>query len=404
VSASARVRNEWLKALVAVRFRRFGAKIAGLRAAEAAARHRATHDHGRALGLPRSVVIRVTERCFLRCRMCGQNGDRGRFKGVPPSRRPVFRAEALERIIDEMGRWPMKPFLKLTGGEPLVEREMTVAALERASSLGIVTKLSSNGVVLADERVARRIALSGLDHLSISLDGPPDVHDRLRGRKGTYGAALEGIRNIGRYAREARGRRPMILVSAVVSALNQDRLLDLARGLAAANIDWLNIQFMHFTTAELTDSTRSAMTELFGGVEAPWGAFANEELAAGVDAGALAREIAAIRRERLPFPVSFLGIGDLSAGNIEAYYHRIEDPLKDDLCALPYSTAFLVPPSRMVMCIDNPFLYYADLAEMTLTAGWREGKANAFRRALAGHYGREKANFPQCRRCNWRFN
>ena len=404
MSASSRLRSARLKAVVALRFRRFSAKVAGIRAADAAARRRAVRGGDRTLRLPSSVIVRVTERCFLRCRMCGQNGDRGRLRDVSPSERRVFQAGILERVIEEMGTWPVKPLLKLTGGEPLVEREMVLAGLERAAALGIVTKLNSNGVLLAGEDLARRVVRSGLDHLSISLDGPPEVHDRLRGREGTYEAALEGIRNVRRYGRESRGGRPMILVSAVISSLNQGRLLDLARGLAAADVDWLNLQFLHFTTAENADAARRAMAGIFGRTEDPWDAFANEDLAAGVDAPALAREIEAILGEPLPFPVSVLGIGGLSARHIEAYYHRIEAPLGDRLCPMPYNAAFLVPPGRMVLCIDNPFLHYADLERASLVEGWHAGPAAEFRRALAGHFGREKTNFPQCRRCNWRFN
>lgn len=403
VSAAARIHNARLKAAAAMRFRRFSTKLLQVRLAESAARRRALDPRGAPPRLPRSVIIRVTERCFLRCRMCGQNGDRGRLRDVPPGRRPVFDARALDRALEEIGHWPLKPFLKLTGGEPLVEREMTVGALERAASLGLVTKLNTNGVLLADDRVARRVAASGLDFLSVSIDGPADVHDAIRGRRGTYKAVLEGIANIRGHARGAR-RRPMILVSAVVSRLNQNRLLDLARGLGGAGIDWLNFEFMNFTTPDLSLAAKDLMHARLGGDGEPWAAFANTGLAYDVDTEALAGEIAAVRRERLSFPVSFLGIGDLSARNLAAYYHRVEDPLREDLCAMPYSAAFLVPPARMVFCIDYPFHFYADLEETTLAEGWRGRAAGEFRRALEERHGRERANLPQCRRCNWRFN
>jgi len=397
------IRNAWLKASAAVRFRRFSIKLLEVRAAEFLSRRRAVRSGSRPLGLPRSVVIRVTERCFLRCRMCGQNGDRGRFRSVRPSHRPVFDRQILERTIDEIGRWPIKPFLKLTGGEPLVEREMILAALDRASSNGLVTKLNTNGVLLADEHTARRVASSGLNYLSVSIDGPPDIHDLVRGLAGVYDRVIQGIRNVRRYGRQTAGRAPMILVSAVVSELNQDRLFDLAKRLDKEKIDWLNFEFMNFTTPALSESARSIAKDLLGTEETPWASFANPELA-GVDAGILADEIRAVRKARFSIPISFLGIGNLSARNIADYYHNADAPLRKGICAMPYAAAFLVPPANMVFCIDYPLHFYADLAETSVAEGWHSEKAASFRRGLAGYHACQGPNFPQCRRCNWRFN
>lgn len=396
-------RNTWLKAAAAVRFRRFSFKLLEVRAAEFVSRRRALRSGSRPLDLPRSVIIRVTERCFLHCRMCGQNGDRGRLRSVRPSQRPIFDHRVLERVIDEIGRWPIKPFLKLTGGEPFVEREMTLAALDRASSNGLVTKLNTNGVLLADERTARRVASSGLDYLSISIDGPPDIHDMVRGLPGVYDRVIQGIRNVRRYGRQTAGRTPMVLVSAVVSGLNQDRVFDLAKRMDEEKIDWLNFEFMNFTTPALSESARNVAKDLFGTEETPWASFANPGLA-GVDADVLAAEIRAVRRARFSIPISFLGIGDLSARNIADYYHNVDAPLRMGICAMPYAAAFLVPPARMVFCVDYPLHFYADLAKTSLAEGWHSEKAASFRRGLASYHDRMGPNFPQCRRCNWRFN
>lgn len=401
--SSEKVHVSLIKAKAALRFRRFSAKLLQVRGAEFLARRLAIRSKGQSLRLPRSVIIRITERCFLKCRMCGQNGDLGRLREIKPSQRSVFDPYTLERIIDEIGRWPAKPFLKITGGEPFVEREMTLAALEQASALGLVTKLNSNGVLLADEKIGRRVAASGLDYLSISIDGPPDVHDQIRGRAGTYHAALQGIHNVQRYRREEAKRPLMILVSAVISRLNQDRLLETARLMEEAKIDWLNFEFMNFTTPSLSASALGVAQSLFNISTTPWKSFANSELAA-VDPHTIAGQIDTIRRTRFSIPVSFLNIGNLSARNIADYYLHPEIPLRKRICAMPFAAVFLVPPKQMVYCIDYPFYPCADLAETSLADIWRSQKAEALRRKLCDYYTSEKANFPQCQRCNWRFN
>jgi Fe-coproporphyrin III synthase len=396
-------RNSWRQAAAAFRFRKFSGKLLDIRCAESLSRLLVPLSGGKPLRRPRSVVVRITERCFLRCRMCGQNGEKGRLRGIRPSERAVFDGQVLERVIEEIGRWPIKPFLKITGGEPLVEREMTISALERASRLKLVTKLNTNGVLLADERIARRVAGSGLSYLSVSIDGPPDVHDRIRGREGVYGAALEGIRHVRRYGKEHSQRPLMILVSAVISTMNQDRLLELSRLLEAEKIDWLNFEFMNFVSPEMAAEAEEALSAHFGISESPWDSFVQPEMS-DIDPGLVAGQIRAVRKEGLSIPVSFLNIGDLSVRNIARYVRAGEAELKTSLCAMPYATAFLVPPSRMVFCIDYPFDVYADLAGVSVAEGWRGKRADEFRRGLAAYYRGEKKNLPQCRRCNWRFN
>jgi molybdenum cofactor biosynthesis enzyme MoaA len=396
-------RNLGLKAAAAASFPRFSAALLRIRWAELQAAAADIRPSGRAVRLPRSVVLRITERCFLRCRMCGQNGPRGRLRHIPPSGRDVFDPAALARVMEELGRWPVKPFLKITGGEPLVETDLTLRTLERASRQGLATKLSTNGVLLSDAAVARRVVRSGLDFLSVSVDGPADVHDRIRGRAGVYEAALRGIRNVRRF-RGAEARRPlMILVSVVVSALNQDRLFETARLMEEAGVDWLNFQFINFTTPALAEASRRIVRNAFGIDEAPWAAFEAPDLAE-VDAERLAVEIRAIRRRRFAIPVSFLGIGRLTAGTIADYFHHVEVPLKKRLCPMPRTAAFLVPPRHAAFCIDYPFYRYADLADGPLASAWFGERAEAFRRTLAGYYRNVRANFPHCRRCNWRFN
>lgn len=397
------VRNLRLKAAAALRFPRFSAALARVRWAEYLAAAAEVRPSGRAVRLPRSVVIRITERCFLRCRMCGQNGPRGRLRDVPPSGRGVFDSRALADVLEELGRWPVRPFLKITGGEPLLESDLTLDAVDRASRLGLVTKLSTNGVRLADAALARRVVRSGLDHLSVSIDGPADVHDRIRGRAGVYAEAVEGLRNV-RALRRGEAKRPlMILVSVVVSALNKGRLLETARLMERAGVDWLNFQLMNFATPAASDASRRVARDAFGIEDAPWTAFEALDLA-DVDGAKLAAEFEAIRSDRFAMPVSFLGIGRLSAARLGDYYHRFEVPLKKRLCPMPRAAAFLVPPRHAVFCVDYPFYRYADLADGPLAAAWFGAKAERFRTTLADYYRAGRVNFPHCQRCNWRFN
>jgi radical SAM protein with 4Fe4S-binding SPASM domain len=52
--------------------------------------------------------------------------------------------------------------------------------------------LSTNGTLLTPE-VAERLAALGVSYVGISIDGPPQTHDRFRGQRGAFDASLRGV-------------------------------------------------------------------------------------------------------------------------------------------------------------------------------------------------------------------
>jgi radical SAM protein with 4Fe4S-binding SPASM domain len=82
--------------------------------------------------------------------------------------------------------------LALLGGEPLLEREKTLALAAWARRRGLSPLLSTNGL-LVDRVFAEEAARLGLD-CQVSVDGAcAQTHEQMRGA-GTFAPALEGVR------------------------------------------------------------------------------------------------------------------------------------------------------------------------------------------------------------------
>jgi radical SAM protein with 4Fe4S-binding SPASM domain len=96
-------------------------------------------------------------------------------------------------VIDEIARVNPNVFLILTGGEPLLRRDIfDVAAY--ASGRGFTTVLGTNGVLLR-EREARRMREHGVLGASISLDSTDRVkHDAFRRLPGSWDGAVRATR------------------------------------------------------------------------------------------------------------------------------------------------------------------------------------------------------------------
>lgn len=121
--------------------------------------------------MERSLDIEVTRRCNLRCDYCFVGWSRDWHSDLPK--------EVAEQVIREgAGRFNL---LHFTGGEPFAYRPL-FELIELGLSLGYPAVLiNSNGTMLSDAQIARLGSYGGRVALSISLDGPPEIHDKVRG-------------------------------------------------------------------------------------------------------------------------------------------------------------------------------------------------------------------------------
>jgi MoaA/NifB/PqqE/SkfB family radical SAM enzyme len=128
------------------------------------------------------LSIEVTTRCNSACSHCFV-----RARNPLRTSLPAHRAQGILREAFEAGY----RHLHLTGGEPLLWEGLT-DTLDTAFGMGYQTVfLNTNGTLLRKADALRFAGYGGLA-LSVSLQGPKRLHDRVRG-KGSYDRALRGI-------------------------------------------------------------------------------------------------------------------------------------------------------------------------------------------------------------------
>ncbi len=133
---------------------------------------------------PRNCVWELTLACNLRCAHCGSRAGR-------PRDRELDTAECLD-VVAQLAALQCD-LVTLSGGEPLLRRDWDVIA-RAAADLGIYVNLVTNGT-LVDRDVARRTVDAGLVNVGVSVDGPEDLHDGIRG-KGAFARTMAGIANL----------------------------------------------------------------------------------------------------------------------------------------------------------------------------------------------------------------
>lgn len=178
-----------------------------------------------------SLRISVTDRCNIRCFYCMPAGD---VEFLPKEHLLTF--EEIERLV-RIGVTLGIDRVRLTGGEPLVRRDLSVlvqklSAIEGIKDIGLTT----NGVLLADQ--AQGLWDAGLRRLNVSLDAlDPEVFRKVTRRDG-YEKVLEGIEEARRV-----GFSPIKLNAVSVRGLTEDQIVPF--GQLARDTDTV-IRFIEF--------------------------------------------------------------------------------------------------------------------------------------------------------------
>jgi radical SAM protein with 4Fe4S-binding SPASM domain len=141
---------------------------------------------------PYVVSWNLTYRCNLACEHCYLDAGPKPLVGTENfADRSELGTEECFRVIDELAAFAPECLTILTGGEPLLRRDI-LEIVRRAADRGLWVVVGTNGVRIT-ENVARRLSEAGARGLSLSLDAlDPDRHDRFRNVRGAWQNTVEG--------------------------------------------------------------------------------------------------------------------------------------------------------------------------------------------------------------------
>lgn len=188
------------------------------------------------------VRLSVTDRCDFRCVYC--MGENVQFLPRPE----ILTLEellALGRAFVTLGVRK----IRVTGGEPLVRRELPwlLERLARLPGLDELT-LTTNGSQL--DRLARPLAAAGVSRLNVSLDSLRPERFRALTRVGELEQVLAGLRSA-----QAAGFTRIRLNAVILQGRNEDEVVDLVAFARAEGFDIAFIEEMPL--GEITSHARA---------------------------------------------------------------------------------------------------------------------------------------------------
>ena len=190
-------------------------------------------------GLPVSISFEPTTSCNLRCPECPS--------GLREFTRPrgMLKKDFFFKTIDEISK-DILYLIFYFQGEPFLNKNF-LEMVSYASKKGLYTATSTNAHFLTDE-MAKKTVESGLDRLIISLDGTTqDVYQQYR-REGDIEKVLQGARNIVKWKKELKSKKPFVFFQFLVVKPNEHQIEEIKRLGKEIGVDQVR-----FKTAQVYD-------------------------------------------------------------------------------------------------------------------------------------------------------
>jgi MoaA/NifB/PqqE/SkfB family radical SAM enzyme len=159
----------------------------------------------------------LTERCNLSCSHCYQEGTKTGELTLPDIKETVTEISEMFSAWTERYGVAVSPSFNITGGEPFLRKDL-FDILSEILVRGYDIFLLTNGTLI-DESRARALKKIGVKGVQISMEGPEEVHEMIRG-KGSFAASLRGIRHL----LDAGVR---VTMNTTLSSINAGHFLDL---------------------------------------------------------------------------------------------------------------------------------------------------------------------------------
>lgn len=298
--------------------------------------------------------------------------------GTHPLHMPM---DLFQDIVDQTKKHFPSTKLGYAFTEPLVYKHLE-ESLAYANRAGLFTSITTNALNLRQK--ADILAENGLNELFISLDGPQDIHNEIRGHKSSHQRALEGIE-----ALQSKSNIP-ISIYCVITEWNIGHLKQFVDELKQFNLKHVGFLHSNFITEPMADSHNKRYGNQFHATvsnidEVTFDAYNLTELN---------RELEEIISTTYAFPTS-VSPNLTSKEALHTYYFEPEQPVAKS-CLDVFNNLMIKSDGTVIPAHGRCFnLTVGNLNEQSLKSIWNSKEITDLRKALL----KEGGLLPACGRC-----
>lgn len=128
--------------------------------------------------------------CNANCKHCGSSAEKKKYDGELTTDEIK---NAFKQIANDMDA--SKILINVTGGEPLVRKDLCEVMEYATNELGFHWGMTTNGILLTEENI-QKLKRANMETVSISIDGLEETHNEFRGVPNSYQTIIENIKKL----------------------------------------------------------------------------------------------------------------------------------------------------------------------------------------------------------------
>lgn len=334
---------------------------------------------------PSIIYVNINNVCNLKCKMCdvGQKVETSSFYQNLKSENQLD-IEEWKQFIDDIASF--KPIVHINGTEPLLYKHL-IEFIKYVRSKNLHCKLTTNGVLLS--KYAKQLIDADIQLINVSIDGPPAIHDLIRGVPGTFDKAYSGIKQIIYFKKQLNKNNPEIVINFTISSYNYECLVDTIAAFDGMDISRFDFGALSFKTKKMAEMHNKLYKKYPATEES-----LKDVNPADIETKKLLIQIKKIKNMYTPNRVGFSP--DLNLKNLEIYYKKPEqfvDSMRSK-CLIPWvssqinSNGDVIPTDR---CLH---IVLGNIREKSFRQIWNDKPYREFRKSL-----KNVKRYPICARC-----
>lgn len=339
-------------------------------------------------GNPLTIYFSINSICNLHCKMCDvgtQNADANFFKNLRLNGSPdQLKFEEFCSVVDQVKHF--KPMIGITSTEPLLYKDI-VRCVEYVVKNEMEILVTTGGYLLP--RYAEGFVKAGLTRLYVSIDGPPAVHNVIRGKADSFERSIDGIRIINRYKRETNSRYPEVFLNYTISNHNYYCLEQFMESIIGLELTGVKFTLMNFVTQEMANAHNPKFGhEYFATVNCLQGGTDPLE----IDTDVLWKQMEIIKRKY----GSILEIlPPVNRKELDCYFKESSKRLRKNRCMVSYFIAQIIANGDVIPYTRCYNVVLGNIRKQPFREIWNGPKIRKFRRDLRQH-----GQLPACARCD----
>ncbi|MBI4707084.1 MAG: radical SAM protein [Candidatus Omnitrophica bacterium] len=339
--------------------------------------------------LPEAVTIFLTYLCNLRCKMCGQWGEEGAcrdFSKEEVSSQLDF--TQIKKFIDEVCFY--RPSITLFGGEPLLYKDFK-------QTFSYIKQKKLHCVLITNTSILKEYAPLlvelGLDELNISVDGPQEIHDQIRGIPGLFKQIEENIAYLNQCKERLNKKKPFIHIEFTITKFNVDYMLEMLGVARQFKATSLSFHHLIFLSNKLYAEHEQVFSGIFNASSRWWKGFVLED--SGIDTTKLTENINKLQKIKIK-DLQIDVYPNIKGSEISDYYHNLSfiPSGYNKRCLSPWFTCYIFPDGSVRPCLDMEHKA-GNVKDEKFLKIWNSLEFINYRRVL-----KQKKLFPACVRCS----